>query len=460
MKMKVKPIVLALTAAITLSNTVLANENTTTLNPVEAALQVEGALVTVPVKEAKSAATPAFTEAARNEFNNFHWQMGGDHALYYNMHMSEFMPTAFAAPSEHYKPLVKDIQSQLGDLKVNTETKGELTMDEYLADEQFRTQGFMLIHHGKIVYEAYPGMKPTDSHIWASAAKTTVGTVVAMLVEEGKIDPEVSITKYVPELKGTNWDTITVHNVLNMATGLDNEETLQSILNPDSDVVRFFAASFNSPRAKTGELESWMNVAKGAQKLEGEEPGDHFRYASINTMVLTKMVENVENKTWTRVFEDRVWSKVNARQSMKFNLTPDGMAIAVGLVSTTVEDMARWGTLFTPSWSAVADEPVVSQAVIDRIRSSGDKKAFVGTEKETSSIHAYNEKADYNAYQFDFIFDDGAMSKSGNLGQFIYIDPARDFVGVMFSTNPYHSGFGENKGPALMRAAAKTLADK
>ncbi|GAM66773.1 hypothetical protein JCM19236_3103 [Vibrio sp. JCM 19236] len=33
----------------------------------------------------------------------------------------------------------------------------------------------MLIHEGKVVYEAYPGMKPTDRHIWASSSKTTVG---------------------------------------------------------------------------------------------------------------------------------------------------------------------------------------------------------------------------------------------------------------------------------------------
>ena len=429
-------------------------------NPVEEALKVEGAQVTLTVKEASTAFTPSFTDSARELFNNFHWQMGGDHSVYYNMHMSEFLPTALAAPNEEYKPLVKNIDPRLAALKVNTESKGQLTMDEYLADEQFRTQGFMLIHKGEIVYEAYPGMKPTDTHVWASTAKTTVGTVIAMLVEEGKVDPEKEIAEYVSELKGTNWDGITVHQVLNMSTALDNEETLESILNPDSDVVRFFAASFNSPRAKTGEMETWMEVAQGAQKLEGEQAGDHFRYASINTMVLTKLVENVENKTWTQVFEDRVWSKVHARQPMQFNLTPDGMAIAVGLVSSTVEDMARWGTLFTPSWKAVADEPVVSQAVIDRIRNGGDPKAFIGTSKESSSLHAYNEKADYNAYQFDFIFNDGAISKSGNLGQFIYIDPARDFVGVMFSTNPYHSGFGENKGPALMRSAAKLLADK
>ena len=456
--MKLK-LVSALVSLVTASSFSIASESVAN-NPVDAALKVEGAQVTLTVKDAHQSFTPAFVDSARENFNNFHWQMGGDHSVYYNMHMGEFLPTAFAAPNPNYKPLVKNIDARLAHLTVNTKSKGEMTMEDYLADEQFRTQGFMLIHKGEIVYEAYPGMSPTDTHVWASTAKTTVGTVVAMLVEEGKVDPEKDITDYVAELKGTNWQGITVHQVLNMSTALDNEETLASILNPDSDVVRFFAASFNSPRAKTGEMETWMNVAKGAQKLEGEEAGDHFRYASINTMVLTKLVENIENKTWTEVFEERVWSKVHARQPMQFNLTPDGMAIAVGLVSSTVEDMARWGTLFTPSWKAVADEPVISQAVIDRIRNSGDPTAFVGTSKESSSLHAYNEKADYNAYQFDFIFNDGAMSKSGNLGQFIYIDPARDFVGVMFSTNPYHSGFGENKGPALMRSAAKLLADK
>lgn len=45
-------------------------------------------------------------------------------------------------------------------------------------------------------------MSPTDSHVWASTAKTTVGAVVAMLVEEGKVDPEQDITYYIPELKG------------------------------------------------------------------------------------------------------------------------------------------------------------------------------------------------------------------------------------------------------------------
>ncbi|PMH37535.1 serine hydrolase [Vibrio sp. 10N.286.49.B3] len=429
-------------------------------NPVVAALKKEGAQVTNPVSIAKESFSVEFVESARENFDNFHWQMGGDHAVYYSMKAEEFLPSTLVSPNEEYKPLVKEINKDLGNIKVQTQAKGELTMDEYMAEPHFRTQGFMLIHEGKIVYEAYPGMNPTDRHVWMSSAKTTVGLVVAQMVKEGQIDPQQPITKYVPQLKDTVWDDVRVLDVLNHNTGLDNEETLASIMNPVSPVVRFFSSAFGVANAETGEVESWIDVARDTEKLEGEKAGEVNRYASINTIVLTKMVENLEGTTWSQVFEDRVWGKMHARQAAQFSIAPDGMALGLGLLHTTLEDKARFATLFTPSWSAVATEQVVHQDVIDIIRSSGDKATFEGNTKEASSLSAFNEKADYQSYQFDYIFDDGAMGKSGNLGQFIYVDPARDFVGVVFSTNPYHSGYGENKSPALMRSAAKLLADK
>lgn len=454
--MKLKLIALATSL---LSAAAFASENTTD-NPVEAALKVEGAQVVLPVEAAKGTFSPEFVDAARAKFNNFHWQMGGDHALYYNAYMNEFMPTAVASPSQEYKALKRNIHKELDNLLVETNTKGEMTMRDYLADPQFRTQGFMLIHKGKVVYEAYPGMKPTDRHVWASSAKTTVGLIVAQLVDEGKVDTNKPIANYVPELSGTVWDKVSVLDLLNHTTGLDNEEKLESILDPDSPVVRFFASITGSTRHSTGEVETWLSVAKDTDALPGEKAGERFRYASINTMILTQMIENIEGETFTHVFEDRVWSKTTARQPMMFNLSPDGKAIALGLVLSTLEDKARFGTLFTPSWKAVATEQVVTSEVLDIIRSNGNAESHAGSTKQASSIGAFNEMSTTQSYQFDFIYDDGAIAKSGNLGQMIYIDPERDFVGVMFSTNPYHSGYGENKGPALMRSAARQLADK
>ncbi|MGI9276440.1 MAG: serine hydrolase domain-containing protein [Endozoicomonas sp.] len=452
--MKLKP--LALVASILVASTMAQAAE----NPVEAALKVEGALVTQPIKTAKGSYTPEFVDQARESFNNFHWQMGGDHAVYYNMYMNEFTQSALAAPNEEYKPLVKNINPELGKMKVETKSKGKLTLDEYMADDRFRTQGFMLVHKGEIVYQAYPGMNPTDRHIWASSAKTTVGLIMSQLVDEGKVDTSQVITHYVPELKNTVWDDISVLDVLNHTTGLDNEETLQSILDSDSSVVRLFGSLLGSPRAKTGELESWKGVARDTEKLDGEGPGEIFRYASINTMVLTQLIENIEGKTWTRLFEERVWGKMTARQPAVFNLTPDGSAVSLGLMLTTLEDMARFGMLFTPSWDKAAVEQVVTPTVLNRIFTSGDPRTHEGSTKQKSAQGSFNEPSTSQSYQFDFIFEDGGMAKSGNLGQMIYVDPNRDFVGVVFSTNPYHSGYGESKAPAFMRMAAKKLAGK
>ena len=70
------------------------------------------------------------------------------------------------------------------------------------------------------------------------------------------------------------------------------------------------------PRATTGKLESWIDVARDQKKLDtGETPGDVMRYASLNTTVLTRLIEDIENKPFVEVFQKRLWSKLYARQS-------------------------------------------------------------------------------------------------------------------------------------------------
>lgn len=91
---------------------------------------------------------------------------------------------------------------------------------------------------------------------------------------------------------------------------------------------------------------------------------------------------------------------------------------------------------------------------------TADPKAFKGSAKEKQAIALFQEAPVKGAYQFDFIFEDGALYKHGNTGQGIYIDRERDFIGVYFSATPYIAPYGEIKAPAYIRAAAKMLAGK
>lgn len=84
-----------------------------------------------------------------------------------------------------------------------------------------RVQAVMILHKGKVVYEAYPGLNPEQPHFWASVSKTTVGLIVTMIEQEGLIDVNKPVTTYAKQLAGTEWDKVTVKNALNMSVALD-----------------------------------------------------------------------------------------------------------------------------------------------------------------------------------------------------------------------------------------------
>lgn len=433
-----------------------ANANEPTDHPLAKYLAAPGATVTLPVSAAKEHFELDFIQGAYDSFESFHAQMGGDHTLYYLTNWSTFMRTDMVNPATQQLELERNLNSDIGNIVVKTDSEGEQRMDEYFAHPTFRHQGVMMIHKGKVVYEAYPGMNPTDTHVWMSSAKTLTGLITAMLAEEGQLDLTASATKYVPELKGTAWDKVTVLDLVNHTAGLDHEENNTSILDPEGVFVRFVSSALGTTE-RCIEGETWRDVLKDVQPLENEQPGDRFRYSSLNTQVLGQVIQNVTNKRWTDVVEERIWGKLGARMPLMVHLTPDGTPLNMAIISSTLEDFAKYATLYTPSWDKVAHEQVVTPSLLKQIRSAGNADAFIGGHKEKQAIGLFAEKPIKGAYQFDFMFEDGAMYKHGNTGQGIYVDPERDFAAVYFSATPYVAPYGEVKAPAYFRKVAELL---
>ena len=270
-------------------------------------------MTTLPVEAVKEPWSLQFTRDARAAFENFHYQMGGDHALYYNQNLSEMLPTAYAAPHPEYIPLDRAIDDSIGTEVVWSTSEDEMPLSEYIVHPNHRVQGMMMIYKGKVVYEQYPGMGQMDRHAWMSPGKATVGLILALLEEDGKLDMSKDVVDYVPELKGTNWDGISVLDAANMETGLALEETLDAIIDPSSIIVRFFSAEFGSPHPLTGGNENWLDILKTAEKIDGEAPGEVFRYSSAVTQVSVLLAENIDDMTWADLFQERVWGKVGAR---------------------------------------------------------------------------------------------------------------------------------------------------
>lgn len=99
----------------------------------------------------------------------------------------------------------------------------------------------MVVKNGKIIFERYNTMNKTDKHNWFSNSKITTGLEIAKLIKEGKIKPTDAISKYIPELKGSDWDTVSIIDTANMATGLNatehDEVEADSRTNPASSAM-------------------------------------------------------------------------------------------------------------------------------------------------------------------------------------------------------------------------------
>jgi CubicO group peptidase (beta-lactamase class C family) len=409
-----------------------------------------------PMARWKKPQSLEFVTGATKRFSFPNWQSGNDDSVYYNLNIPSFFKSRVVGQAPEFSVLERAITPDLLNLTF-TAHDGTTTprLKDYLVGPR-QVQAMMMAHKGKVVFETYPGMNPEDHHVWMSASKTTAGLVISILADERKIDLDKAVSDYVPELKGSAWDKVTVKNTMNMSVAVDNEETFESLSNPKSWITAFFTAIFGVGDVEPSE---WRKLLKTVKPLPDEKPGDRFRYSTSNTQVLVLIVEQVTQMPWEAYWHERVWSKIGARSSFIIGLTPDGTPVAGGLNNTTPEDMLRYALLYTPSWNVVSKERVISDRLLKLIQGMGNTAAYkVSTELEYGT-RWFGETPLMNTAQWDHAFADGAMFKHGNMGQGIYVDPARDFCGMYFglATNDEKVA-GIDHSPGYLRAAAKRLA--
>ncbi|OHX66844.1 serine hydrolase domain-containing protein [Flammeovirga pacifica] len=362
------------------------------------------------------------------------WLMGGDESLYFQMRTSEFLPTAIIPRRKTTKPLEESLMPEIGAIEAETISSGKKTLDQFLAEPEFRSQGYLVIHKGNIVYESYPGMRPSDSHAWMSCAKPTAALLVELLINQGKIDDTRPISDYVEEFKGSSWENVTVKQVLHMDSGLDIDDTAATRPEPNSHAHRLYMAEFG--QEYNGKVEKLIDVLASANPGEGS--GKKFVYASAHTEALVFLVEAVTGERWSQLFDKMVWSKMGVEGPMQVQTTPDGVALAHGVLGSRMRDMARFGMLYTPSWDKVSDEQIVTDETLNRIHEDMRSHEFLMAGEDGPVFADWLEGGQPtflgNSRQWDVIWPDGDMWKGGMQTQGLYVSPSKDLVIVYMST--------------------------
>jgi hypothetical protein len=310
------------------------------------------------------------------------------------------------------------------------------------------TDGIVVLHHGRIVYEKYFGaLSPQGQHIAHSVTKSFFGTVAAMLIEEGKIDERALVSRYLPELKNSAFGDATVRQLLDMTTALKFSE---KYTDPNAEVWDFARSAGLLPQPPGYQGPRSMYEYLPTVKKDGEH-GAAFAYRSANAEVTAWLIRRVTGQSAQQVLQERIWSKLGAEQDAFIQLDAYGNAIGAGGLNTGLRDLARFGELMrlNGAWNG---QQVIPAAVVAQIRRGGSREKFVAGGYSTLPGWSYHD-------QWWISHDDhGAFEARGVYGQAIYIDPKAEMVIARFASAPWASNlYLDPKSLPAFRALADHL---
>jgi len=205
-----------------------------------------------------------------------------------------------------------------------------------------RTDQVVLVHRGRVVGEFYAnGFTARTRHQAWSVTKTFVAAVVGIARKEGRIrslrDP---IERYIPSLRGTQWQGVSIRDILQMESGVHwDEDTPLLAVNTQVEQWRDLALDLYSG----GAIGKTRNEFLATLPSMGYEPGTRFRYNSGNTQVLAWMLERVYGRSFEKILERKLWRRMGAADDAVMTADRVGSVIASHGLFARPRDFARFG---------------------------------------------------------------------------------------------------------------------
>ena len=129
------------------------------------------------------------------------------------------------------------------------------------------TDGILIIHKGKVVYERYFGcLEETGKHAAMSMTKSMTGLLAEILVAEGQLDENAQVASIVPELSSSAFGSATVRQVMDMTTALDFSEDYAE---PEADIWIYSTAASPLPKPRvTRAPTAILSISKPSDRMD------------------------------------------------------------------------------------------------------------------------------------------------------------------------------------------------
>jgi len=332
-----------------------------------------------------------------------------------------------------------DLTFEVGDVRVS--------LSDYMARR--RTAGLLILKHGEFALERY-GMGNGPESRWTSfsTAKSMTATLVGAALHDGAIGSlDDCCDLYVPRLRGSAYEGVTVRNVLRMCSGVAWREENDS--DGRSEVYRLSRAMWSRRAGAILDLLS---------KLPRAHPqGVVFNYSTGESCLLGALVAAATGRPLADYFAEMIWGPAGMEADGHWQLESEGGLELGGLgVSARLRDVGRFGLLVLEDGEAFSGRRVLPPGWRDLAGQPDSAPTGFGRLVPGSPVgYGYHWWA---VPPLPGGVNNGAFSANGAFGQFILVNPTEQVVAAIQSAwRQSHDSDAEVETVALLRAAVRAL---
>jgi CubicO group peptidase (beta-lactamase class C family) len=210
------------------------------------------------------------------------------------------------------------------------------TINDFI--KQTNVVGLIIIRNDSILLEQYAhGVQPGTKWISFSVTKSVTSLLFGIALKEGFIHSmQDKVTRYLPELRGGVYDSVSLHHLLQMASGV---KWIDNVNDPESDLFRI--GSIQKKYGWKAALDSVAHLKRAAA------PGTKFNYNTIETILASMLLKRVTGKPLSQYLSEKIWKPFGMQQYANW-VTNEAMNLenGGGGLSASLRDYALLG-LFT-----------------------------------------------------------------------------------------------------------------
>ncbi len=283
--------------------------------------------------------------------------------------------------------------------------------------EDSNTMGFLVIQNDSIVFEQYylGHTEQTKSISW-SLAKSFISALVGIAIEEGHIKNVLeTVDTYVPELKGSAYEGVTIKNILQMSSGVRFNEDYGDF---NSDINRW-GRSFALGTSQDAFVKTLTRE---------REQGTYNHYVSINTHILGMVLKRATGESVTKYMQEKFWNPVGMEHDSYWVVDNTGMEVVLCALNATLRDYAKIGSVYLNkgNWNG---KQIVSEEWVT-ISTTPDAPHLIPGDNPNST-----HDLGYGYQWWIPEGDQGEFQGQGVYNQTIYVNPTTKTVIVKLSAN-------------------------